>query len=67
MVVFAKTFDNHHRKLNFGDFFNSPLKPEKDLNQTFWLTPCHGFTQGYLHFSFLKALYKFKFKIAHEA
>ena len=44
MVVFAKTFDNHHRKLNFGDFFNSPLKPEKDLNQTFWLTPCHGFT-----------------------
>ena len=44
MVVFAKTFDNHHRRLNFGHFFNSPLKREKDLNQTFWLTSCHGFT-----------------------
>ena len=27
MVVFAKTFDNHHRKFNFGHFFSPPLKP----------------------------------------
>ena len=50
MVVFVQTFDHYHHKFSFGNFFNYPVKLQKNLKLKFRSKFNHGFTyHGYLH------------------
>ena len=61
MVVFVQTFDHYHHKFSFGNFFNYPVKLQKNLKLKFRSKFNHGFTyHGYLHTTVQKALYMFK-------
>ena len=56
MVVFVKTFEHYQCKFNLGNFFNCPVKLQKNLELKFKLKFNHGFTKhGYLHSAVWKA------------
>ena len=68
MVVFVKTFEHYQCKFNLGNFFNCPVKLQKNLELKFKLKFNHGFTKhGYLHSAVWKASYNFKIKRPKEA